>query len=68
MQYLQVRELAKYLRDYRPELARELQHQPLHRVRERLNEITGCNVDPSARLDEGCKVFLDALRNGRKKV
>jgi hypothetical protein len=66
MQWPYARELADYLREHKPELARELQGRPLGFVLERLNQVTGCNVARGTSINDGCKVFLDALRG--KKV
>lgn len=67
MQWPHARELAKYLREFKPELARELQGRPLHLVRERLNEITGLTILPGAQVNDSCRQYLVALRAGVKR-
>ena len=45
-----------------PELYEELASLPRSKLRVRLNEITGCNVPIEGRVEDGCAVFLAALK------
>jgi hypothetical protein len=51
-----------------PELDRELGPLPLDRVRERLNEITGCSVSGADPVERTCAVFLEALKRRHREV
>lgn len=56
------RALKAWVAEHRPELDAELGPLKLDQVRERLNEITGCNVDGDEPIERGSAVFLEALK------
>ncbi|AWL03389.1 hypothetical protein DIR46_02260 [Massilia oculi] len=56
------RALANWIDHNMPELGAELDPMTKNQVRIRLNEITGCNVPAAGRVEDGCAVFLAALK------
>lgn len=55
-------ELRRWIAQHMPELDAELGPLSLDQVRIRLNAITGCNVSSNSRVEDGCAVFLAALK------
>ena len=51
-----------WVKVHMPELYAELSSLPRSKLRVRLNEITGCNVPYEGRVEDGCAVFLEALK------
>jgi hypothetical protein len=60
--------LKAWVAEHMPELDRELGPLPLDRVRERLNEITGCSVSGADPVERTCAVFLEALKRRHREV
>jgi hypothetical protein len=54
--------LKAWVAEHMPKLDAELAGRWKDQVRQHLNQVTGCNVPQAGRIEDGCAVFLAALK------